>query len=448
MPEPSTSAPARSLNAYDAACVVIGAIVGVGIFFSPGGVAKVAGSPAVALGGWALGGFIALCGALAFAELGRRRNAAGAQYEILRDAYGPAGPLLAFVFVVCNATAVQAGAIAVIAFICAENLAFVAGLQHPAAGVITAMAVALIALVCLINALGVRFGALIQNATVAAKVLALVGVGSLALFAPHETPVQAVPPDPGRSTILSLLACLGPAFFAYGGWQHALWISGEVKNPRRNLPLAILAGTAVVVAVYLLANWAYLSLLGFDRVLSSKALAADAVGVVLPPWGSRVIAGAVAASAFGVLNAQLLSGPRLIQAMAADGRFWAPFARLHARFGTPVASILLLGGLGLGLAALAGKDRADQVATGVVAVDGLFFILTGAAIFLLPAEGKPLPGSRVAAGLFVLGELGLLVGAHVNEGPRQAAMVGAAWVLAAVALYLIAFRSGARGRRW
>ena len=130
--------------------------------------------------------------------------------------------------------------------------------------------------------------------------------------------------------------------------------------------------------------------------------------------------------------------------MAADGRFWSPFARLHARFGTPVASILLLGGLGLGLAALAGKDRADQVATGVVAVDGLFFILTGAAIFLLPAEGKPLPGSRVAAGLFVLGELGLLVGAHVNEGPRQAAMIGAAWVAAAVVVYLIAFRSGSR----
>ena len=424
--------------------LIFGAIVGVGIFFSPGGVARVAGSAGVALGGWALGGFIALCGALAFAELGRRRNAAGAQYEILRDAYGSAGPLLGFVFVVCNATAVQAGAIAVIAFICAENLAFVAGLEGPSASLITTMAVLLIALVTGINALGVRFGALIQNVTVAAKILALLGVTLLAVFASHHTPEAAPAPAGGRSTFIALLACLGPAFFAYGGWQHALWISGEVKNPRRNLPLAILAGTAVVVAVYLLANWAYLSLLGFDRVVSSKTLAADAVGAVLPPWGSRVIAAAVATSAFGVLNAQLLSGPRLIQAMAADGRFWSPFARLHSRFGTPIASILLLGGLGVALAAVAGKDRADQLATGVVAVDGLFFILTGAAVFLLPTEGRPLPGSRLAAGLFVLGELGLLVGAHADEKPRQALMVGAAWVAGAVAVYLIAFRSGGR----
>lgn len=446
-PESPQGAPVRTLGAYDAACVVIGAIVGVGIFFSPGGVAKVAGSGEVALAAWALGGLIALCGALAFAELGRRRNAAGAQYEILRDAYGRAGPLLAFVFVVCNATAVQAGATAVIAFICAENVAYAAGRNAPPATLITTMAVLMIAAVSVINALGVKFGSLIQNVTVAAKLLALIGVGALAVFAaPAAAAVHEAPPAAERSVVFALLAGLAPAFFAYGGWQHALWISGEVKNPRRNLPLAILAGTAAVVVVYLFANWAYLHLLGFERVVSSKALAADAVGTVLPPWGSRVIAGAVAVSAFGVLNAQLLSGPRLIQAMAADGRFWSPFAKLHARFGTPIASIVLLGGMALVLAAIAGRGRAEQLANGVVVVDGVFFALTGAALFRLEPEGVPLPGALPAAGLFVLGEIGLLVGSNVNQEARQAALIGAIWVATAALLYLIAFRSGRRGQ--
>jgi amino acid transporter len=437
--------PARTLGVVDAACVVIGAIIGVGIFFSPGRVARVAGTPTLALAGWALAGGIALCGALAFAELGRRRNAAGAQYEVLRDAYGPAGPLAAFTFVFCNATAIQAGAIGVIAFICAENLALAVGHAAPAPGLITLLAVCLIGAVTLINAAGVRFGAAIQGVTVAAKVLALLGVASLAAFATHDTPATLAPP-PAGSPFLGLLGALVPAFFAYGGWQHALWISGEVKDPRRTLPTAILAGTAVVVAVYLAVNWAYLSLLGFDRVSTSGTLAADAVGVILPPWGSRAVAAAVTTSAFGVLNAQLLSGPRLIQAMAADGRFWSVFARVHPGSNAPVAAILLLGALGAALAAFAGKARADQLATGVVFVDGIFFLLTALAVFRLPAVGTPLPGSRIASAIFILGELGLLVGAHIDRPSQDAARLGLLWMAGAILLFLFVFRTGP-GRR-
>jgi basic amino acid/polyamine antiporter, APA family len=304
-----------------------------------------------------------------------------------------------------------------------------------------------------INMAGVKAGTVVQNLTVAGKVAALLGVTALAFFAPAaavSAEAAAQGPKPASSIALTLMACLVPAFFAYGGWQQALWISGEVKNPRRTLPVAILAGTGLVVVVYLLVNWAYLSMLGVEKVATSKSLAADAVATVFPAWGGRAIAAAVAVSAFGVLNAQLLTGPRLIQALAADGRFWRVFARVSGPRSTPVPAIALLGGLSAAVLAAAGHERVDQISAGVVVVDGISFILTAAAVFWLTSEAKgesgdkPLPGSRVAAGLFVLGEIGLVIGAHADEGTRRAAWIGLAWMLAAVVLFVTVFARGGR----
>lgn len=443
----SDPSPRRSLGTLDAACVVVGAIIGVGIFFSPGRVAAVAGTPGLALAGWTLAGFVAMCGAMAFAELGRRRNGPGAQYLVLRDAYGKGGPLAGFVFVFCNATFVQVGAIVVISVICARYLAVAVGRDDLPGWVLSVMGILLIGVVTGINIAGVRAGTLAQNLTVAGKVAALLGVTALAWFAPGVERAE-VPTEPKGSTsiALTLMACLVPAFFAYGGWQQALWISGEVKNPRRTLPVAILAGTGLVVVVYLLVNWAYLSMLGVEKVATSRSLAADAVATVFPAWGGRAIAAAVAVSAFGVLNAQLLTGPRLVQAMAADGRFWRVFARVSGHRSTPVPAIAMLGGLSAAVLAAAGHERVDQISAGVVVVDGVSFILTAAAVFWLPfqrSEGpslRPLPGAKVAAGLFVLGEIGLVIGAHADDATRKAAWVGLAWMLAAVLLFLTVFR--------
>lgn len=439
----TVQAPQRTLGTFETACIVIGAIVGVGIFFSPRGVAKVAGSPSSALLAWVVAGAIALCGALAFAELGRRRNGPGGQYEILRDAYGKAGPLAGFVFVFCNATGVQAGSTAIIAFICAKNiLAALHGTADGLApGVVTGLAAALIVSVTVANIIGVKFGAAIQSVTVIAKILALSGVVALAAtIGPARFHEPATTASVVASPFWGVLAGLVPAFFAYGGWQHALWISGEVKNPKRTLPIAILVGTAIVVVVYISANWAYLSLLGYDRVVASEALAADAVGTVYPDTGARAVAGAVAISAFGVLNAQLLSGPRLVQALGADERYLRFFAWIHPRFGTPVAAILLLGVAALSLV-LAFGDK--ELVIAVVVLDGLFFFLTAAAIFRLPkAEGGSLPGSAVAAVLFMIGVVGIVVGAHQTQESREAAMTAFKWMGASVLLYLFVLRYG------
>ncbi len=335
-PEPGLR---RVLGPLDAMCIVVGAIVGVGIFFNPTDVARLAGSGGLALVAWAVGGAIALLGALTFAELGGLYPRSGGQYEILRDAYGPPP---AFLFVFCNATAIQAGATAIIAIICAQHLAIAVG-AVPQGLLVAAVAAGLIIGLITANCLGVRWGAGIQNLTVVAKIATLLVVSLLAaLFGTNEVTGTLAPAESARPALGvsgALFAALVPVLFAFGGWQHALWMAGEVRRPRRDVPLSIVGGVVLVVILYLLVNWAYLRLLGYDGVAGSTALAAEAVAVVAPKAGSRLIAAAVALSAFGVLNAQLLSGPRLVYGMARDGRFFRIFARVPARFGTPVPAI-------------------------------------------------------------------------------------------------------------
>ncbi|MDC3961086.1 APC family permease [Polyangium jinanense] len=433
--------PPRVLGLFDASCIVIGAIIGVGIFFTPARMAALVGSGPLLLLAWLLAGFIVLAGALTFAELGARYHRSAAQYEILRDTYGP---LPAFLFVFCNATAVQGGAIGIIAIICVQNFVVALGQTSLGPGWSTLASVGLVVGLTAANVLGVRWGARIQNATVLMKLLTLVAIGALGAFAPvQDTPVGR---DEVQSKgVLGVLAALVPAFFAFGGFQHALWISGEVREPKRNLPRAILVGVVVVVVVYLLANWSYLRLLGgASAVAASKTLAADAVARAAPSVGGRVIAAAVGISALGVLNAQLLSGPRLVFGMARDGRFFPAFGRLDARFGTPSAAIWFVGAIAVALLVLAGEKGVDRLLTGVVFVDGVFFAATGAALFVLRRRGGEAsfrtPGYPLPPLFFVLGAIGVVVGAHLDPAVLPATLIGAAWIAAGALLYFVRFR--------
>jgi len=440
--------PARVLGGVDAFSVVVGGIVGVGIFFTPSRVAQIVGSGGLALLAWALAGAIVLCGALACAELGGMYHGSGAHYTILRDAYGP---LPAFLYVFCNATAIQAGAIAIIAIVCAINLGIAAGGGPPQGAALFAIAGGIIVGLTAANIKGVRVGSGIQNVTMLAKVATLLAVTVLAaLSAPHaETVVSAADVPRTSGVVAPVLAALVPAFFTFGGWQQALWIAGEVREPRRILPRAIVGGVLVVIVVYLLANWAYLRLLGAADVAGSQALAADAVAVVWPSAGRRVVAGAVAVSAFGVLNAQLLAGPRLVHGMARDGRFFPVFGVLGARTGTPVAAIALIGGMSLLLLLAAGPQGViGRLLNGVVFIDGLFFVLTGAALFVLrrkrPEADRPVrvPGYPVVPLVFVIGEVGVVAGSYLDPEVRGATLIGLAWIAAGAVLYAVRFREG------
>lgn len=447
--------PPRVLGPVDATCIVIGAIIGVGIFFNPSEVAGICGSASLALLAWALAGFIALCGALVFAELGGMYHASGAHYEVLRDSYGS---MPAFLFVFCNITVIQPGSMAVIGLICGQHLLKAVG--APAALLETqhaapfAIAVALMVMLALANVIGVRWGARIQNLTVYAKLLTLLAVTGLAMWFAAEAPAPAAQrlasaPSGAIDVTKAMMAALIPAFFAYGGWQQVLWIAGEVREPRRNLPRSIIAGVLIVIAAYLLVNWAYLALLGVGGVASTQTLAADAVGVAWPDVGERIVALAVAISAFGVLNTQLLTGPRLIFGMARDSRFFPVFATTHQRFRTPAPAIALLVSLALLMLYLGWtSERAISTLTaGVVQVDAVFFALTGAALIVLRYRranaDRPMrvPLYPVVPALFVLGEVGAIAGSYMDDEMRGAAVIGGAWIAIGAVVYWVRFRT-------
>jgi APA family basic amino acid/polyamine antiporter len=443
----STDGLRRVIGPLSATSIVIGAIIGVGIFFTPTNVARIAGSAHLAMWIWAAGGVVALLGALTFAELGGMYGHTAGQYEMLRDAYGP---LIAFCFSLCNACAIIAGGTAIIAIVCAENLS-TALTGAPLSGLAAVLLPAvLLASVAGANIIGVRWGTAIQNVTVLAKVGTLLLVAVLAMVAaPHAgavAPASAVT----SSVAVRLFSGLVPALFAFGGAHYALWVAGEMKDPRRDVPLSLVAGVIIVVVVYLLANWAYLRLLGYDGVVASHALAADAVSVAWPDAGRRIIAGAVALSAFGVLNVQILSGPRLLYGMARDGRFFAIFGRPHPRFATPAAALALVGGIAATLVIIAGKNAIDRLLTGVVMVDAVFFALTGASVIVLRKRRRDadrpvrVPLYPVVPIVFVLFQLGIIAGAFQMEATRTAAWIGLCAIVVAVILYATRFRHASR----
>jgi APA family basic amino acid/polyamine antiporter len=441
----------RELSTVDATAVVIGAIIGVGIFFTPSRVAVLAGSEQLGLWTWAIGGLIALLGALTFAELGAMVPRAGAQYELLRDAYGSA---TGFVYVVCNATATQAGAIGVIALVCIDNLAVLLTGAVLRPELTLACAIGLTVGIALANAAGVRWGARIQNFTVVAKLATLLAVAAVALLARPESHeldslAMVVETRAPLHPLAAIFAALVPALFAFGGWQQVLWMGGEVRQPERSMPISILAGVTIVVTVYLLVNWAYFSLLGHAGVASSETLAADAVAVVFGGPGRRAVAAAVAISALGVLNAQLLTGPRLVYALARDGRLWPVLGRVHASTGAPTPAIMLLAVAAIVLLLAAGKNGVDRLLTGVVLIDAVFLALTGIASLVLarrhPHAARPvrMPGFPIVPAAFGLAMIGVVIGAWLDPEVRGAAAIGAIWIAAALGLFSIRFRKPA-----
>ena len=444
----------RTLGPFDATCVVIGAIIGVGIFFSPGQIARTAGSTDLAMLTWGAAALAALFGAWSFAQLGRDYPKSGGQYEILKDAFGP------FSGGLCVLTCISViipGSIAVIALICAQNLLPALAGRDASSAETLLYAHGLIWLLAAVNVVGVRWGAGVQNTTVIVKlgVLALVvacalffsggGVASDAATASDAAAASASPLHSVQGGWLgALLAGLIPAFFAYGGWQQVLWLGGEVKNARRVLPLAILAGVGVVVVTYLAANWAYFHLLGFEGVARSKALAADALQQVLGSGAARLIAAGVTISAFGVLNVQFMAGPRLAFAAARDGRFFSVFGKVHQRFSTPAHAIVAMAACASLLLACAGADGLDPLTAWVVVPDAIFMILTAMALPLLRRRAHahlrvPL-FCWLFPVLFSLVELGAIGGACLDSSVRNAALLGLTWMSLLALLWWARFR--------
>jgi len=434
MTEPATSAAAanapvtyaRRLGVWDASMVVVGGVIGSGIFLTPHTIAQQTGSAAEQLIAWAIGGAIALVGALCYAELGARRPTAGGGYVYLREAFGL---IIAFVYG-WNLLAVNhSGAIAFVAtvFVNYSAAVFGAKLAYP-----QAYAVGVIVFLAGINWFGIRAGSLTQNILTVLKLLAisaLIVAGILAGGAPPPaTPSPPINP-------LALVGVLMPVLFSYGGWYYINDIAGELRDPQRNLPRALIFGMLLVTACYLLANVAYLAVLGHDGLAQSEAPAADVMRHVFGEPGARVIAAGIAISTLGFCNISVIGAARVFQVMGTDGVFFRVAGRLHPRWRSPNIALALLTLWSCGLALLTDVRQLLNYST---VGDWLGMAAVIATLFWYHHRGHEPASFRVP--LYPLLPLAFLlivlwiVAATVLDSPRDAGM-GVLITLAGLPVY-------------
>ncbi len=323
--------------------IVVGGIIGGGIFLNPGIAAQRTESGLALLLMWVGAGVLTLIGALCYAELGARRPQAGGTYVYLREAFGP---LAGFLFGWTMLLVIYSGSSAAVATIFASYASALFGLSPAWALPLTVGALVLVAG---INLFGLRLGAQIQNLFTALKLLAVVALVVCGLLLAGGADGQILAADPARSGVGFMGAAL-PVLFAYSGFTYLNNLAGEVRDPQRTLPRALLFGMLLVIAAYALVNVAYLSVLGHAGLAASHAPAAAVMRQVLGPAGEKVIALGVAISTLGFCNITLVAGARVLQVMGEDGLFFHSVARLHPRHGTPNVALLLLSGWAVVLA--------------------------------------------------------------------------------------------------
>lgn len=425
---------ARQLGLFSATMLVVGGIIGSGIFLNPAVVAARVGTPTLILGVWAIGAAVAILGALVFAELGARRPAAGGGYAYLREGFGPlAGFLYGWALLLIMAT----GAAAAVAMTCAGYLLALGGwdpaLQQP-------VAAGAIVLLTAVNMIGVRPAAWSQNLFTILKLAAIAGlvVTGLALAVPGGGVATAPPPIVADHAWPMLIGgALVPVLFAFGGWQQTNFVAEELIAPERTLPRALVLGVLVVAAAYLLVNVAYLRALGPAGLAASTAPAADTMAAVAGQAGRTLITAGIVASTFGFLNLVLLVSPRVYQAMARDGLFFERFARLHPRWRTPVTAIVVQGTWAI---VLVYSGTYGQLLDYVVFADWIFFGLTALTLFALRRRDGTTPATFHAPGhpwttLAFVAAAAWVVAGSVGSNPGNA-LRGTLLLLAGIPAYL------------
>lgn len=369
---------ARRLGPFDATMIVMGGIIGAGIFVNPSVVARQVHTPALVLGAWVMGGAIALIGAFVYAELAVLRPRVGGQYAYLRDAYHP---IVAFLYGWTLLLVTQTGGMAGAAIIFGRYFRELTGLGVPEQ-VVAALTLSILTAV---NCLGVRAGSNLQSALMLTKLAAialLIGVGFI-IAAPAPSMSSAAPLASGGS--IGLATAMVPVLFAYGGWQTASFVSGEMRDSRRDLPRGLMIGVIGVIVLYLTVTFVCLRVLGVDGLARTSTPASEVMRRALGDHGARLIALGIAISTVGFLSQSVLTAPRVYYAMARDGVFFKLVGRLDPRSRVPIVAIVLQG-VWAAIIALTGKY--DQILNYVVSLDVLFFGLTGASLLVFRARAR------------------------------------------------------------
>ncbi len=441
----------RTIGLWSAVAILVGSVIGSGIFRSPAAIAERVPSASGIMLVWIAGGAFALCGALTVAELAAAYPRSGGPYVYLREAWGR---LPAFLYGWAELTIIRAAALGAIATTFAEYFMRALG-NDPAAAPysdqVHYVAAAAILIVGTLNYCGVRWGTLLQNTTTIAKYGALLVIIGLAFAVAlggdataNTAPATAVAGD-ATVSIGAFGLALVSVLWAYDGWADLSKVSGEVKDPQRVLPRAIIIGTVAVIVVYLLANLAYLSVLSVDGMRASRLVAADVASKAMGPAGLAFVVGAVMISTFGTLNGSLLTGPRVLFGMAEHGSVFSRLGRIHPRFQTPHVAIATATILGAAFVLVGTfENLADAFVTAIVP----FYAWAIAGIYVLrrrPGYSPPfrVPGYPIVPALFIAATIYLLGNALLDPGSRLATMAVFGAILLGIPVY---FLTGEKGR--
>jgi len=461
MAQDPSAAPVRHLSAFDAVCVIVGIVIGAGIFSMPSLVAGCTRSGGVMLLTWLAGGLLCMCGALCYAELATAYPQIGGEYVYLSRALGKT---IGFLFIWARATVIQTGSIAFLAYVFGNYLADLAGWGYPAP-MLLALLAAVALTVC--NVIGLRAGRWTQNMLTTAKVLGVLGiiVVGLAFAQPGSADAAATAPAATAPTTVTAepafawpgLSAVGLAMvfvlYTFGGWNEAAYVAGELRHQRRNMLWVLLAGISLITVVYLGANFAYLRVLGIGGMTASNAVAADAMRRVLGSGAAIATTVLVAVSALGALDGCIFTGSRAICAFGNDHAVFRPLGRWHGRFRTPANAIAVQSAIAVVLIVLPGMGGSFRKALGsglATAVEYTFpafwsfFLLTGVSLVVLrfkePHVERPfrVPLFPVTVTIFCATSAYMLY--RSLDYRLGGAMVGACVLLAGVPVYFLSRR--------
>ncbi len=434
----------RTLGLFDAAMISSGAMIGSGIFMNSAESAKFLRTSSQLLLVWMIGGLVAFLGALCFAELGAMFPQSGGQVVYLDRAFSP---WLGFLFGWTLFSTIQTGAIAAVSYTCARFISTFLPMKDIWIGILAA---GIIWSLSIVNFLGIRPGSLVQNISTTLKILALLAlivVGVLWFKAPRLNLGPLFPDGLDLKVLSALGLALMPALFSYGGWQNLNFVAGEVKNPARTMPLAIISGVSLVIAVYVLSNVVYVKALPLEGIAGSTKLASDSFQAMVGPWGARFVSLAIIISTFGITNVFILTGARVYQAMARSGNFLPLAAELHPRFGTPYVSIFFQS---VWASCLLLTNTYGQLLQYVTFGDWIFFGLTALALIILRKKmpGAPRPyrawGYPLVPLLFFLISAAVVVNIFISSFVKS--LIGSAIILAGLPFYHFTPKKGSGHR--
>jgi APA family basic amino acid/polyamine antiporter len=423
----------RQLGLFDATMINVGTIIASAIFIVPAVIAAGLHATSLTILVWVVGGIVSLLGAVSIAELAAAMPRAGGAFVYLSEAYGP---VWGYLYGWANGTVVNPASIAAIAVGFAGYLGFF----FPLSGAgIKAVAIASILGLTLLNAIGVRAGALTQNVLTTLKIGILIALIVIGFALPGGSSANLQPwwPEGSWSSLIGPLGiAMVAVLWAYDGWIETTYVAGEVTEPGRNLPRAIIYSTVIAVALYVLVTVSFTYVLSSARVAGSSLVASDAAQVTLGRFGAGLVAGAILISTLGANNGIVLTAARIPYAMAREGVMFRWIGGVHPRFLTPVPSLIAQAGVSI-LLALTGKY--DQLFTYVIFTEFLFYALMCAAVIRLRARAPAMERPYRAWGypvtpLAFIAFAVWLVGNTIAEKPKDA-LVGTVILVAGLPLY-------------